>query len=233
MEIFKKSGEQIILGSVLGDAYVYKDKRYEGYGFIDKHNLKEKNYLLWKNSHLIFNFKVYTKYNICMIRKGHPIFKYYRELFYKNGIKVLSFNILNKLKPLAIAVWFMDDGNFNYKTNTLRLSTHCFGLEGNKMIKQWFNDGFSIDPKIRRVYDKRWKKEYYYLEFTCVNAKMFISLIKDFVIGSMGYKIGDDLERKEISREKKRLYDFKWRGKNKDKIRNYYLKNKLTKFKSF
>ena len=77
--------EQIILGSLLGDAGINKDKRYEGYEFSDRHSLEQEEYLKWKNLRLGFNFKVYNNHNLCVIRKNNIIFKKYRKLFYKNG----------------------------------------------------------------------------------------------------------------------------------------------------
>ena len=70
--------EQVIISSLLGDAYINKDNRYEGYTFTERHSLKQIDYLIWKNKYLNFNFKKYEKHNICLIRKSHKFFKNYK-----------------------------------------------------------------------------------------------------------------------------------------------------------
>ncbi len=216
--------EQIILGSLLGDAGINKDKRYEGYEFAERHSLKQTSYLAWKNGYLYFNFKIYKENNLCTLRKNNKTFKKYRELFYPNGKKIVTKEILEKLTPLSIAIWYMDDGDYVYKSDSMRLATHSFKLEGNKIIRDWFKEKLDIGVKIRRAYDKRKKKEYFYIELNNNNGKKLISIIKDHIIDSMTYKIGLDNERREKAKAKKREYNKRWWKNNEDKRKAYYQK---------
>ena len=227
--------EQIILGSILGDGYIYKDKRYEGYGYSERHSLKQKNYLIWKNKYLNFSFKEYKnkKYNICIIRKGDKKFKYYRGLFYPKGIKIVTRNILEKLDPLGLAVWLMDDGNYDYEHNNLRLYTQSFGLKGNKIIQKWFSNRWNIISKIRMttkiIGNDNIRKKYFYLEVNRDNSRKFIEIIKNHIPKFMDYKIGLDEKRKERGRLTQRLSCRRWQEKNKDKIKAYYKEHKKDK----
>jgi len=224
---FKGIKKQILLGSILGDGYVYKDRRYEGYGYSERHSLNQKEYLLLKNKHLDFNFKEYKNHNICIIRKGDIIFKNYRNLFYPKGTKIVTKEILNQIETLGLAIWFLDDGDFCYRHDNLRIATHNFGLNGNTIIKRWFLEKWNLKCEIRRTYDKRWKKEYHSLEFNRINSEKFIDLIKKHIPSFMTYKIGKDIKRRNESKRKKREYNQKWCKNNKNKIRQYYLKRVL------
>ena len=219
---FNETQTQIMLGSLLGDATINKDKRYEGYEFRERHSITQKDYLIWKNKNLNFNFKEHKTHPSCSITKGNKIFKEYRNLFYKNGTKTVNSDILNKIGQLGLATWHMDDGDYNYKTETIRLATHSFGLKGNQLIKNWFEEKWNIYPKIRKIYDKRWKKEYFHLELSCKDTKKYINLIKEHILPTMEYKIGLDEERRKTAKLKKKEYDKKWWSKNKEKMRKYY-----------
>ncbi|MFH1840518.1 MAG: hypothetical protein ABH849_05200 [Nanoarchaeota archaeon] len=230
---FNEAQKQIILGSLLGDAGINKDKRYEGYEFAERHSLKQINYLKWKNQHLNFNFKTYEKHNLCTIRKSNKIFKDYKDLFYRNGSKIVTKEVLDKLTPLSIAVWHMDDGDYNYKTETIRLATHCFKLKGNKLIRNWFIKKWNIMPKIRRSYNEATKREYFLLEFTCKNAKKFIELIEKHIISQMNYKIGLDEEKRKRAKEKKQEYNKRWWENNENKRVAYYQKWKKLNYQQY
>lgn len=223
---------QLILGSLLGDAGINKDKRYEGYEFAERHSLSQIEYLKWKNEHLNFNFSIYEKKNVCAIRKNNKIFKEYRELFYPKGTKIVTKEVLNKLNPLGLAIWHMDDGNYSYKTDVIRLYTQAFKLEGNRIIKEWFKKRLNIDTKIKRIYRKDRRKEYFYTELNHHNAKKFIDVIKNNVIQPMEYKIGLDDKRRKDAKAKLKEYSKKWWAKNEDKRIAYYQKWKRLNYQS-
>jgi hypothetical protein len=222
MEI-DKLGEQIILGSLLGDAGINKDKRYEGYGFADRHSLDQVDYLLWKHKQLPFNFKAYEKSNLCTLRKNNKVFKEYRELFYKDKKKVVTKEILDRLNPLGLAVWYMDDGNYHYRSNVVRIYTQSFELEGNQIIKEWFEKKLNINIKIKKIYSKKYQKAYFYIEISTSNAKKFINIIKDHIIKSMEYKIGLDEGRRKLAKAKLKEYSKKWWKENEEKRKQYYI----------
>lgn len=245
---FNKEQEQVLLGSLLGDGGVYyRNKTYNlkkqnSYNYLEAHDLKQEEYLLWKNNILHFNFKFDNKNN-CWVNKTNNSFKQYRELFYPDEKKIVTREILDKLEPLGIAVWFMDDGCYDYRGKLISIATHCFGLEGNQIIQQYFKERFNIDCKINKHYFN------YYISFNVENTKKFIEIVKSYVtqIPCMVYKIESNEEKMEQFRIKKnenrKVYyknnkeklsriSYKSYLKNKDKInkknREYNLKNKET-----
>lgn len=152
--------EQVILGTLLGDGYLYK---YEGSGRVRgcfAHSLKQINYCKYKEK-ILSNFcskgfikeeldkrsnKIYTCYYVNM--KTSKYFTDIYPLLYSNKIKYISEEILYKLDGLGIAIWFMDDG---YKTECgYCICTNCFNLNDLDKIKTFFKVKFSIDITIRK-----------------------------------------------------------------------------------
>ena len=236
--IIDKEQEQILLGSLLGDGCIIKDKN--SYKYCEEHGIKQEKYLLWKNKYLNFNFKKDTKRSNYEVTKSNKSFKLYKESFYPNNKKIVTREILDKLEPLGLAIWFMDDGTYNYRNNAIAIATNCFGLEGNQIIRQYFKEKWDIDCKIVRnngyvshLNGKIIKSsETYSLRFNVKDTKNFIGLVKPYVlqIPSMTYKIGLDEEKKinsnkKILEQKRRDY-FKNKGKIKERRRAYYQNSK-------
>ena len=55
--------------------------------------------------------------------KTNPVFNYYRNLFYKNGKKIISEDILKQLNSRSLAIWICDDGSYNNKQGYIILCT--------------------------------------------------------------------------------------------------------------
>lgn len=119
--------EQVVVGNLLGDAWGERksptaNARLRYSQVSPGHDLR-----------FFFLFKYYALYCLSPAvfrtrtdpRTGHvgsswmfstralPFFTAFYEMFYINGVKVVPYNIMDLLTPLAIAVWIMDDGNRN------------------------------------------------------------------------------------------------------------------------
>lgn len=197
--------EQIILGSLLGDGCIYKNDRWLRY--VECHCLKQKDYLLWKNS--ILNFRFYEYKNRVMVckqkNKLDNNLKLYHNLFYGNGRKNITQKILHKLKPLGLAVWYMDDGTYNYSNKSIKICSQSFDLEGHRIIKEWLNNNFSIHSIIKPVKSPIGTKNYA-LFLTSKGSKRFIELILPYVHNSLKYKIGQDLDKINHWKNKRKRY---------------------------
>ena len=121
--IINSDTEQVLLGSVLGDGSLCLNTKYSNSNayFSEAHSLKQKDYLLWKDEYLkCFNTiieygsktlksnqKVYSQVRL-RSKSNATLTKYYKDFYFKH-IKLVTQKILNKLKPLGLAVWYMDD----------------------------------------------------------------------------------------------------------------------------
>lgn len=236
----KNKSEQIILGSILGDGCISRErtnKKYIIYRYVEEHCPKQREYILWKNNFLNFNFN--EDIDRCWIKKGNNrLFKPYRNLFYPNGKKIITKVILAKIGVLGLAVWFMDDGTYSYRDEKVSIGTYGFKLKGNKIIQNWLKKKFGIDSKIYKQ-----GKNGFCITINPKNSKKFIKIIKPIVIQipCMHYKIGLCENRRLISINKKKDYlsknkerykklNRKWKIANPKKVKNnqkrWYLKNK-------
>jgi len=103
------------------------------------------------------------------------------QQFYLNGYKIIPKSIMNILTPLSLAVWYMDDGCFSQ--GTAILNTQNFSFNEQKILQNSLKGKFNLETMINKDRDKwrlRVKKENFY---------RFRSLIEDYTIPSMKYKI--------------------------------------------
>jgi len=184
----------LIVGSLLGDASIRQ--REKNSCFRVAHSIKQKEYINFKLN-LLCHFHIsefqerIRKINfrevkmIYLSTKTHAVFNYYRNLFYKNGRKVVTNEILNQITPRALTYWICDDGSYNNKQGYIILCTNSYSLEEHNLMKQFFNERFGLNPTIGFRDGK-----YYYLRFKQEDSKKLIEIIKPFIPEGMKYKIG-------------------------------------------
>ena len=185
--------EDIIIGSLIGDANARK--RWSLTYFRCGHSEKQKKYLEWKYNH--FTEFIHSPIHINIKKDripmyefqtlSHPIFNFYNKLFYKNGRKQITKEVLNKLNPRSLAFWVCDDGSYCNTLHYIILCTNSFTHEEHILMKEFFNKKWGLDPTIGFRDGK-----YYYLRFTVKDTKKLISIIQKFIpIKEMLYKIGE------------------------------------------
>jgi len=177
-----------------------------GNGHIDKkgylsiiHCEKQKEYIEWKYNLIkkytpetgvrffINNNSTVYKFN----SKIYNFLKLYRRILYKPHKKI-SRKILNKLTPLGIYIWYMDDGGMS----RLKLSNGGFSIkevvlntglnkENNQIIIDYFKEVWNIN------FGQVKKNNVYRLRCGNKESIKFLNIIKDYhnEVLSMKYKI--------------------------------------------
>ncbi len=184
----------VIIGNLFGDGSIRK--RNLNSCFRVAHSIRQKDYILWKKQILdplrVAEFterdRVIKNHKIQIINlstKTHPLFNYYRDLFYKNERKVITLEALKHLNARSLAVWVCDDGSCDKKQHCITLCTNAFSLKEHELMKRFFNKKFGLDPTIGYRDNK-----YYYLRFKQEDSKKLINLIEPFILDSMKYEIG-------------------------------------------
>ena len=108
-----------------------------------------------------------------------------REIFYQGENKKIPRNVINYLRsPISLAVWYMDDGGRRTDCLALRLSTHCFPWDEQKLLQECLRKNFLINMNIHRV-----SGEMFQLYIPSNEAKKFCRIIKPHIISSMRYKL--------------------------------------------
>jgi recombination protein RecA len=123
---------------------------------------------------------------------GCPQFLFYSEQFYaENSLghrkKVVPKNIHQMLTPIALAIWFMDDGSVT-KNNTYRLHTQGFTFQDNKILQKALSRVFGFQVTLNK--DTRETKILYNLAIGRSDAKKFREVVEPYILPVMRYKLG-------------------------------------------
>lgn len=187
--------KQILVGSLLGDAHL--ESRYVlGCATLRiEHSYKQKDYVDW----LYDKFRNWVrtppqkrvrrswgkqqeKYGF--ITYGHRILGKFRDMFYKNRIKIIPKDIELYLSPLSLAVWFMDDGSIkSSKHRGMFLNTQTFSYSDIERLRKTLKHKFLTETVTKK--DKNGLQIY----ILGKSAEGFIRLIRPYIISTMEYKI--------------------------------------------
>lgn len=150
----------------------------------------------WKKENAFRKFKCKTSYkdkdSFRLWTEVSPIFLNLRGIFYSKNKKIITTKLLNRLKPLGLAVWFMDDGTLNLRSGG-DISTDCFTKEENVLIQKYFlNKG--IDCKIFKRNSGTYK-----IVFNKEGFNKLVDIIRPHIHKSMFYKIDEKRRKKYLS----------------------------------
>jgi recombination protein RecA len=135
--------EQVVLGSILGDGSLRQISDYNTALRIG-HGQAQDAYCLWKQS--LFEGLIGSE--TTNMRGGHsfdtiPMYELTKlrvENYDEKG-KNPSQTLIDRLTPLAVAVWYMDDGTFDSeRQNRCSISCPGFPLEKQQALVRWFHE---------------------------------------------------------------------------------------------
>lgn len=192
---------QIIIGSLLGDGYFFRGQNKNTTYLILEQGITQLNYLLWKGTKLSrLGAKFYQYYRYNSVKKRYTTYNQIRTqslyifgdlipYFYKtdNSGKYINPEILNYIDPLALAIWFMDDGTHPEGLTWGSLATQSFSKSDNDLIADFFKTKFNIGCRIAKD-----SKNMPYIFFNKEQFKRLSDIIEPYIFYQMGYKIGKD-----------------------------------------
>jgi LAGLIDADG DNA endonuclease family len=100
-------------------------------------------------------------------------------------IKIIPFNIEEYLTPLALAVWFMDDGSKLGKG--VKIATNCFTIKELTFLCNILNKKYNLTVSIQ----SGGKNKGYTLYINKNSMPTFSKLVKPLMLPSLYYKLGD------------------------------------------
>lgn len=187
--------KEIIFGSLLGDMCISKHiKNYRG---AETHSIKQAEYAEFKRNLLTplagemsegqatIKDKTYQKRTFTL-RPNLDLEEFYSSFYIgENNKKDVPYD-LSLLTPRAIAFWFMDDGFvITHGKHLLGFSTCSFSLEGLQRLQNYLKSIYNIETIIRRNF---------YLIVKAQDCKKLADMIKPYMIESMYYKLGRNLD---------------------------------------
>lgn len=185
----------IMIGTLLGDGHLETQNQGRTYRLKIEHSIKQKeytdflyqNFKSWvndvpKEKNKIVKGKTYTNYYFQTRSVGE--FRFYGQIFYnKDGKKVIPDFIDKLLSPLALAIWFMDDGSYKSKQHkALILNTQCFSKKDLRLLVNALEKSFNVEAKLRT------QKEGHQLIIP--RPERFIELIMPYLRKEFYYKLG-------------------------------------------
>jgi recombination protein RecA len=188
---------EIVLGSLMGDGALSPTRSGGGARFRFGHGAKQTAYAEWKAS-LFSNLHVSRSSNdkgaVFYDAQPLPELSELREAVYIGGKKVFSHDYLKHLTPLALAVWYMDDGSFTLRAKGLQERTRdgsgraqiCIeAMEQTTRIRllEYLADTWGIMPNLATPAGKA------VLVFPKDETAKLHALIAPFVHPSMDYKL--------------------------------------------
>lgn len=209
---FNKDSRNLLIALLLGDGTISNNNVFK-----ITHAENQKDYLEWKVKQLNengirnngvksytktrgFNIGVsvyYTQLNII------PFTKVLRRIVYKDKKIIGNRKLLNRLTPMGVAIWYMDDGHINIRKTKegkvhgfyIKIST-CEPKDEVQVIIDYFKEQWGINFY---MFHEGRKKDSYSLCCGTKEGLKFIELIKPYVeqVPSMLYKIQFDLSQRE------------------------------------
>lgn len=173
--------DQFLLGSLLGDGGVYRKSENNAY-YQETHCMEQKEYAEWKRSILSKTFltRNYTSTGGYNTTEQYKISTGNTPLLNKWTSFKKTFDGIERLGPLGLAVWYMDDG---CKGRGLRLSTEGFSYEQQIILRDLLKSNFNIHVEIKPS-----KGKYYFLQGSIEDQYKLYEICKNYIHPSMLYK---------------------------------------------
>lgn len=179
--------ESIIIGSLLGDGTLRLAEGKLNALFEVNHTIVQRSYVDWKYRHLQEFVKTAPK-----MRGGNggrtayrfttqslPIFTSFYQQFYQNKKKVIPQNLV--ITPLALAVWFMDDGSKS--RSSVYLNTQQFSIEEQRQLLGLLQNQFKLIGALNK------DKQYFRIRITTASTVQFKQIVRPYVIECFNYKL--------------------------------------------
>jgi recombination protein RecA len=192
---------QVVLGSLMGDGNLSPNTRdRSGVRFRLGHGAAQSAYLDWKVE-LFGNISCSRSTNDkgAVFADFTPLAELgelQRAVYFGDGKKHLSWDYLKALTPLALALWYMDDGCFTVRskgvqertqggTGRIEICLEAMSPGTRERIVEYLRDNYHLDVKL----SVRGARQISYLQFTTAATEQFQQLVAPYVHPSMEYKL--------------------------------------------
>lgn len=190
----------IIIGSILGDGWLRPSRDNLKSSLELKYDDRYLSYLVWLHKMLIP-----LRVSPIKPHNGYHQHRFYvklseelgalRKLFYPKGIKIVPKEIKELLtQPISLAVWYMDDGNLDYRYKyhcSPSFATYGFTPLDCRLLVETLKNNFSLDVRIHRTTMRG--KTYYRVYVSSTSTKQFFKLVGQYLLPCFRHKIPSNL----------------------------------------
>lgn len=192
---------QVVLGSLMGDGNLSPNLHdRNGVRFRLGHGAKQVDYLAWKTE-LMGNIKHSVREN----ERGAKFVDFtplaelaelQRAVYLGDGKKFLSDEYLKALTPLALAIWYMDDGSFALRSNgsqgrtaggsgRIEICVETMSEGSQVRLRDYLQDVHELDVRLRHA-GSAGKAV---MVFSTAASAKFQELVAPYMAPSMEYKL--------------------------------------------
>ncbi len=192
---------QLILGSLMGDGNLSPNRRGRfGTRFRMGHGARQVAYLDWKATllgNIPYARTVNTKGAVFADFTPLPeLSELHEAVYFGDGKKHLTWDYLKSLTPLALAVWYMDDGSFTLRskgvqertaggTGRIEICVEVMSPGSRERLTRYLLDTHGLDVKLRY----RGARKQSVIQFSTSASEKFQKLVAPYVHPSMEYKL--------------------------------------------
>ncbi|MDQ3165301.1 MAG: recombinase RecA [Actinomycetota bacterium] len=192
---------QVILGSLMGDGNLSPNRRgRNGVRFRLGHGAKQRAYLDWKVSLLAnIGHSHYANTRGATLVDFTPLpelDELQRAVYVGDGKKYLSDEYFKALTPLALAIWYLDDGSFTVRSRGLQQRTQggsdrieicveAMSAGTRARLRDYLCDVHGIETRLHM----RGRAAKAVLTFTTQSSARFQQIVAPYVHPSMSYKL--------------------------------------------
>src|ERR1700734_2723154 len=192
---------QLILGSLMGDGNLSPNRKgRSGTRFRMGHGAKAASYLNWRAStlgNIGCTGASDTEGAVFADLTPLPELAELREaVYFGDGKKHLSWEYLKALTPLALAVWYMDDGCFTVRskgvqertqggTGRIEICVQAMSPGSRERLADYLRDTHQLNVKVVT----RGSRSQAILQFTTAASEKFQKLVAPYIHPSMEYKL--------------------------------------------
>jgi recombination protein RecA len=192
---------QVVLGSLMGDGNLSPNRRdRSGVRFRMGHGAKQAAYLDWKVG-LLANIEHGRRTDrrgavFADFRPVPELDELRRAVYLGDGKKHLSEEYLKALTPLALAIWYMDDGGFTLRSKGLQaraqggsgrieICVEAMGEGTRERLAQHLRDTYGLGVTLHRAGER----QICVLQFSTAASAAFQEIVAPYVPESMAYKL--------------------------------------------
>jgi recombination protein RecA len=192
---------QVVIGALMGDGNLSPNQRdRSGTRFRMGHGVKQAEYLNWKTS-LLGNIGHSRTVNAkgAVFADFTPLpelAELHDAVYFGDGKKHLTWEYLKSLTPLALAIWYMDDGSFTVRskgvqertaggTGRIEIVVEAMSPGSRDRLVKYLRDTHKLDVKLI----SKGARQVSAILFTTAASEKFQKLVAPYVHPSMDYKL--------------------------------------------
>lgn len=127
--------------------------------------------------------------SLSFVTLAFPIFTDFFNAFYQGPIKIVPFNLIELLSPLALAHWIMQDGSLG-TAGGLYLCTDAFNPEDVVKLAAFLTSKYNLDCTTPKAPGKNGKKGHKRIYIKKSSVSLVKALVLPYMHSSMLYKLG-------------------------------------------